>query len=193
MALSQQYVATSYVYDRETDRFLFVLHKKLGKWLPPGGHLEDGEEPQQGALRELLEETGLQGRVVSLLETPDVHTATIPQLATPFCVLAEPIPANAGSEAHLHIDFVYVVEIDTTQPLDLLAAEVSHARWIATPEVATLETYENVKRVCREISVSSSKKRAASTEGLAYTTPFHELALEPSPEIVVSPDVQQIL
>jgi len=33
----------------------------VGKWVLPGGHLEPGETPRRGALRELLEETGVVG------------------------------------------------------------------------------------------------------------------------------------
>jgi 8-oxo-dGTP diphosphatase len=33
----------------------------LGKWNAPGGNIEDGESPEECALRELFEETGLVG------------------------------------------------------------------------------------------------------------------------------------
>ena len=31
---------------------LLHFHRKLGKWLPPGGHVEDNELPDDAALRE---------------------------------------------------------------------------------------------------------------------------------------------
>ncbi len=40
---------------------------KVGQWCLPGGFLELGEAPEDGALRELNEETGLQGRIDTLL------------------------------------------------------------------------------------------------------------------------------
>lgn len=127
MASGKHYVATGYVYDKHTDRFLLVLHKKLGKWLPPGGHLHEGEEPYKGVLREVLEEIGVEGRIVDLLQTPRVGTPTVPQLPTPFCMLAEVIPAGPKEEEHVHIDFVYVIEIDLSEPLDICREEVSLA------------------------------------------------------------------
>jgi len=41
---------------------LFGLRNDSGKWTLPGGHLEPGEAPMEGARRELLEETGLEGK-----------------------------------------------------------------------------------------------------------------------------------
>jgi len=38
---------------------LVVRHETLGKWLPPGGHVEEGEEFEPAAYRELAEETGI--------------------------------------------------------------------------------------------------------------------------------------
>lgn len=38
---------------------LFGQRNDNGKWTLPGGHLEEGERPVRGAIRELLEETGL--------------------------------------------------------------------------------------------------------------------------------------
>src|SRR3712207_2453622 len=37
---------------------LLHLHRKLGMWLPPGGHIERDELPDNAAIREVYEETG---------------------------------------------------------------------------------------------------------------------------------------
>jgi len=43
----------------------------LGQWSIPGGTLELGESLQEGVARELLEETGLEVRVLDMIETFD--------------------------------------------------------------------------------------------------------------------------
>lgn len=151
MGLRRHFVATGYIYEPETDRFLLIQHKKLGKWLAPGGHLLEGEEPHVGALREVREEIGCEGSIVELLNAPQVGTSAVPQLPAPFCILAETIPANPREDEHVHIDFIYVVAIAPSATLQLSAAEVAHARWYALVEIDDLDTYENVKQVCRAI------------------------------------------
>ena len=49
-------------------RVLFVNHPERG-WEIPGGHLEEGELPEEALLRELREETGVIGRFVSWNKT----------------------------------------------------------------------------------------------------------------------------
>jgi 8-oxo-dGTP diphosphatase len=44
-----------------------------GWWMLPGGGLEHGENPRDGALRELSEETGLVGEVEGLLDVDSWH------------------------------------------------------------------------------------------------------------------------
>lgn len=154
MSLYSHYVATGYIYDRGATRFLLVQHKKLGKWLAPGGHLEDGEEPHVGALREVYEEIGCHGRILDILAAPRVETPSVPQLPAPFCILAETIPASSREDEHIHIDFIYVVEIDSTEQLQISAAEIDHARWFTAEEIDRLDTFENVQRVCQAISLS---------------------------------------
>jgi 8-oxo-dGTP pyrophosphatase MutT (NUDIX family) len=41
------------------------------EWCLPKGHLEDGETPEQAAVREIEEETGIRGRVLGPLGTID--------------------------------------------------------------------------------------------------------------------------
>lgn len=159
MGLHSHYVATGYIYDQHTARFLLVQHKKLGKWLAPGGHLEAGEEPHAGALREVREEIGRAGRIIDMLATPQVGTPSVPQLPSPFCVLAETIPAGPHDSEHIHLDFVYVVEINANETLNLSDAEVASAQWFTLEEIANLNTYENVRSVCRAISNSTRQIR----------------------------------
>lgn len=159
MDLHSHYVATGYIYDQKTGRFLLIQHKKLGKWLAPGGHLEAGEKPHAGALREVREEIGRAGRISDVLATPQVGTPSVPQLPSPFCVLAETIPAGPRDEEHIHLDFVYVVEIDPTEALNLCDAEVASAQWFTLEEIDSLNTYENVRQVCKAISHSTQPSR----------------------------------
>jgi len=45
-----------------------------GWWTLPGGGLDHGEDPRDGALRELTEETGLIGELTGLLDVNSWHT-----------------------------------------------------------------------------------------------------------------------
>ena len=40
-------------------KILLIHHRQLDKWLPLGGHVELDEDPEQAALREAKEESGL--------------------------------------------------------------------------------------------------------------------------------------
>ncbi|MGO1971552.1 MAG: NUDIX hydrolase [Propionibacteriaceae bacterium] len=52
--------ASALVVDPSGDRVLLTLHRKLGRWLQTGGHLEPKDETLPGAaLREAREESGL--------------------------------------------------------------------------------------------------------------------------------------
>lgn len=53
---------------------------KKGQWCLPGGFIELGEPPEEGALRELAEETGLTGNIETLLDvrtTPSLQYHSI--------------------------------------------------------------------------------------------------------------------
>jgi 8-oxo-dGTP pyrophosphatase MutT (NUDIX family) len=80
-------------------KVLLHRHRKLGMWLPPGGHIEENELPDEAAVREVFEETGLR---VELVGERREDIADPVQLHRPAGVQLE----NIGP-GHQHIDLIY--------------------------------------------------------------------------------------
>lgn len=105
-------------------KVLMLWHKKLSMWLPPGGHIDPNELPDEAAVREVKEETGLD---VVLLSAPGLEQLPGPlQLARPEGVQLEDI-----APGHQHIDLIYYA-----QPRDPAAV-----RPVANDEVERLGWY----------------------------------------------------
>src|SRR5438309_1227857 len=85
-------------------RVLLHYHRKLGKWLPPGGHVEDNELPDDAAVREVFEETGICARLTGLRALAVEHPL---QLVVPAGIQVEDIYPG-----HQHIDLVYFATIE---------------------------------------------------------------------------------
>lgn len=82
------------VVDHDRCRFLLLHHRKLDRWLQPGGHADGDGDLGGVALREAVEETGIDDlRLVTPALDVDVH----------------PIPARGDEPAHLHLDLRFLV------------------------------------------------------------------------------------
>jgi 8-oxo-dGTP pyrophosphatase MutT (NUDIX family) len=80
-------------------KVLLHIQRKLGTWLPPGGHVERDDIPDDAAVREVFEETGLNVELVGE-KREDVEEPV--QLHRPAGVQLE----NIGPK-HQHIDLIY--------------------------------------------------------------------------------------
>jgi 8-oxo-dGTP pyrophosphatase MutT (NUDIX family) len=135
-------VAVFVVHDA---RVLLHYHRNLGKWLPPGGHVEDDELPDDAAVREVLEETGIRARLVGPRGLPIDSPR---QLVVPAGIQVEDIYSG-----HQHIDLVYFARPD---PDDLHAAEIDprlaesdQVGWYAADELASLGADDEIRAWAR--------------------------------------------
>ena len=87
MTMKRHFTATAFVvHDGST---ALHWHAKLRQWMPPGGHIDPGEEPIAAVLREVLEETGLRVELLPLSPRYDFDEPA--QLAAPHTILLEDI------------------------------------------------------------------------------------------------------
>ena len=101
-------------------------HQKLGRWLPPGGHVEPNELPHSAAVRETLEEVGLTIEVVDastdLYSDVERPRGVPTRLPSPIGTQLEDIPGRPGNSAHQHIDFVFAARLingSASHPIDV--------------------------------------------------------------------------
>jgi 8-oxo-dGTP pyrophosphatase MutT (NUDIX family) len=116
-------------------RVLLLHHRKLDRWLQPGGHGDLGETTgEQVALREALEESGIEG------------LALHPRAPRPLDVDVHDIPARGSEPAHQHLDLRYLVVAPASARLRPELAELNEIRWVAWDETEPLGPDHGLRR-----------------------------------------------
>ncbi len=125
-------------------KVLLIHHRKLDKWLPLGGHIELDEDPEQAALREAREESGLE---VELLgeRPPTTEPGTRALIAPRF------LDIHRISATHEHIGMIYWAR-PRNGTVTLAAGEHHHIRWCAPEDLDALRPAMSnaVKWYCRK-------------------------------------------
>ena len=102
---------------------LFVFHKQLNRWLPIGGHIELDENPEEAAIREAREESGLEVELVGdrppIVEEPG------------FLPLLQPsyMDIHLIKEPHWHIGMVYFARVKSGE-VKLNVEEHKDIQWL---------------------------------------------------------------
>ena len=111
------------------EKVLLVDHKQLGKWLPLGGHIDPGEDPEQAALREVAEESGLTIELYG--ERPSHEFA-----GTRFLIAPTYLDVHHISGEHHHLGMIYFARTETDR-VTLAEAEYNDIGWFTLKEVSS--------------------------------------------------------
>jgi 8-oxo-dGTP pyrophosphatase MutT (NUDIX family) len=127
---------------------LLISTQQGRRWQLPKGHIEDGETPEQTAVREVREETGVTGRVVAAL--PEVEYWYV---------------EKGTLRVHKRVDF-FLLEYESGDAADFDTSEVAGAGWFGWDEGLAKLSFENERRVAE-----LARTLAGSLEPVAPAVP----------------------
>jgi ADP-ribose pyrophosphatase YjhB (NUDIX family) len=122
---------SSLMVDASRTHVLLNHHLKLDKWLQFGGHADGDPDIRNVALRELIEESGIEPAWFSPAAVDlDIHS----------------IPERGAEPEHLHLDVRYLaIAPEGAQPK--VSHESKEIRWVPIGEIDGLELDESVTRL----------------------------------------------
>jgi 8-oxo-dGTP pyrophosphatase MutT (NUDIX family) len=122
--------ASAFIIDKKNEKILLLHHKKLDKWLQPGGHCDGEENVLKVAIKEVFEETGIN---IAYQESDifdlDIHT----------------IPLHKNIPKHEHFDIRFLFDLDSTIQTEI-NEESNQLAWVSMND---LENYTNEESILR--------------------------------------------
>lgn len=139
--MDAHFTASALVIDETASHVLLVHHKKLGKWLQPGGHTEKDQNLHQAAVREAIEECGINS------------PASLWYGTHPFCVDidAHLIPARENEPEHQHFDLCFILQHPISQAINL-SEESNALRWFPLAEIIENDWDSSLGRKLEKLS-----------------------------------------
>ena len=131
--MARHFCASVFLINPEDKRILLVKHKKFNKWVQPGGHIEDEETPEEAALRETYEETGI--KVKLLGDRFPREDDFIKPLG---------IQKNRNKEGDVHIDIIYAgVPVNDVE--GHISDESIDLHWFTRKELNYIDLFPDIK------------------------------------------------
>lgn len=128
------FCASAFVINPENKKILLVKHRKFNRWTQPGGHIEENEVPEDTAIRETYEETGIKIKLIGERfprEDDYIRPLTVQK--------------NRGIEGMIHVDFFYLaVPVGDIVPTPQLE-ENKAAKWFSREELELIDVFDDIK------------------------------------------------
>jgi 8-oxo-dGTP pyrophosphatase MutT (NUDIX family) len=132
---------SAWVVDASRTFVLLTHHRKLDKWLQPGGHCDGDPDVLNVAMKEAIEETGIE--------------AIKPISEGIFDIDIHQIPERKGVPAHLHYDVRFLLEADKS--IDFIVSDESHdLAWVEISKVAELNNEDSISRMVRKTILANN-------------------------------------
>ncbi|EFH85706.1 NUDIX hydrolase [Ktedonobacter racemifer] len=135
------YTATGYVLNEARTQMLLI--PKGNQWFPPGGHVEDGEFPDEALRREVQEETGYTVNFLGQQACVGMQIGDAQVHPQPYLILCEDL------QTHSHYDFLYLIAAHTQ-----VGASEFEGQWMDFARIEDLDTPEHVKWVAKQLRAS---------------------------------------
>ena len=138
--------ASAWIVAADGARALLTHHRKLGRWLQLGGHVDGEQHVERAALREAQEESGM---------SAFTFAQWLPELV-PLDLDVHGIPARGAEPAHDHWDVRFWLQAMPGQEL-VLSAESNDLRWFTAEELRAATDEESVLRLQRKVAALSAR------------------------------------
>lgn len=132
--MTRHFCASVFAIDPTNKKMLLVHHKKFNKWVQPGGHIEDNETPEETAVREVYEETGV--KVKLLGDRFPREDDFIRPLG---------IQCNRNLKGDMHIDIIYVAVANGNNELVLNDEESNDIGWFSRQDLENIPVFPDIK------------------------------------------------
>ncbi|MEO6508366.1 MAG: NUDIX domain-containing protein [Patescibacteria group bacterium] len=123
--LKDHYCAFYVPIDRKTKQLYLIVHKKSGLWMPPGGHIDKGEDPVTAVKRECNEELNFE------ITNEPVEL---------FTISVDPID-NPIQPCKIHYSLWYMVKMDKME-FEYNEKESTDGKWVGLKEAQKLVTFK---------------------------------------------------
>lgn len=136
--MKRHFCASAFVIDPYTKKILLIKHKKNGRWTQPGGHIENDETPEEAALREVYEETGLRVRLLG------ERFPREEDFIRPLGIQKNRRTLSDG-EMHMHVDIIYAAVPNDDGKEQLNAEESDAIEWFSREELEDIDCFPDIK------------------------------------------------
>ena len=132
--MKRHFCASAFVINPINKKILLVKHKDYDKWLQPGGHIEEDETPEEAAIREVYEETGI--KITILGERFPREDDLVRPLG---------IQGNRKENGDRHIDIIYYAKPNDLEAPLKINDESLDIRWFTRNELEQLPVFPDVR------------------------------------------------